>query len=353
MKKLWATLAVVMTLATVSGCANGAKEFRASEEVLSSTASQDVVSQDKAVTSEKNYNPTLKFESQALQGNLANEKTEKEVYIYLPPSYYDSDKNYPVVYYLHGYSESSRFFVSSHKNKLDEAFKNGAKEFILVGVNGLTQLGGSFYTNSPVTGNWEDYVVEEVVSLVDENFRTQQDSHSRGICGFSMGGYGAYNIALKHPDVFGAMLTMSPGLIADNDLPLALETWKYDKAFQMAYAQAFSPNVDHTDTYGNIPELSGTPEDDAIVANWENGFGNINQKVDAYLVLNKPLKGIKIIYGEKDGYSWIPRGCKSLSTYLDEHEIDYSIESLPYGHIIHPQVIENYIVPFFNQNLSY
>lgn len=367
MKKIGLIALLVLALGAAGGCTSNGKDSSLQEKAALNTESSSEVSGDEVTNKEevvkeektkedeenakKEYYVIKKFESQALAKNKIKESTEKEVYVYLPPSYYDSDKNYPVVYYLHGYMEYSNIFVFNNKSKLDDAFKNGAKEFVLVGVNGMNKLGGSFYTNSPVTGNWEDYVAHEVVAYVDSNFRTIKDRGSRGICGFSMGGYGAYNLALKHPDVFGSLLTMSPGLLAEHDLPTALSLW--DMGFKTAYAQAFSPNVDSLDKYGNIPELSGTQEDNAIIKDWESGFGNIKEKVDNYIALRAPLKAIKILYGEQDAYLWIPTGCKYLATYLDEKGIDYSIESFPYGHVIHPQAVENQIIPFFNQNLEY
>lgn len=332
MKKLCFIIIAVLMLTVISGCASSktiANEQEASNEHFIS----------------------MSLHSKAIAKNIVNETAEQEIAVYLPPSYYDSEKNYPVVYYLHGFSESPTAFVFSARARLDEAFSDGAREFILVSVNGKNRLGGSFYENSPVTGNWEEYVTDEVVSFIDKNFRTIENKNSRGICGFSMGGYGAYNIALKHPDIFNSFLTMSPGALADEDLPAALESWAY--GFRVAYAQTFSPDVTNTRIYGSIPELSGTPEDNIIVKNWENGYGNISQKIDDYIALQNPLKAMKIIYGENDSYPWIPKGCEFFSARLSEKGITHSIESFPYGHILHPQVVKNYIVPFFNENLEY
>ena len=85
-------------------------------------------------------------------------------------------------------------------------------------VPGDNQLGGSFYVNSPVTGNWEDFVVQEVVGYVDNHYRTIARVESRGISGHSMGGFGSLNIAMLHPDVFGAVYSLSPGLFDKNGL---------------------------------------------------------------------------------------------------------------------------------------
>jgi S-formylglutathione hydrolase FrmB len=85
----------------------------------------------------------------------------------------------------------------------------GMREMIVVMVDGWNKLGGSFYTNSVTTGNWEDYVAYELVGYIDTKFRTVARSSSRGIAGHSMGGYGAIKLAMKHPDVFGAVYALS------------------------------------------------------------------------------------------------------------------------------------------------
>ena len=79
-------------------------------------------------------------------------------------------------------------------------------------------MGGSFYVNSPVTGNWEDFITQDVVGYVDSHFRTLAQAESRGITGHSMGGFGALNIAMHRPDVFSAVYSMSPGLFDENGL---------------------------------------------------------------------------------------------------------------------------------------
>jgi len=345
-KKVRLILVASLIFMCLGGCANA----KASSEEIVTEAKPEATT---STVSAKKYYLSMKFESKAIAQNLVGEKSEKEVYVYLPPSYYDSDKKYPVIYCLHGFGNGPEGFLKSYITELDKMFKAGTKEFILVGVDGTNKAGGSFYANSVVTGNWEDYLVNEVVGLIDLNFRTINSSNSRGISGFSMGGFGAYNLALSHPDVFSSVFMMCPGLIADDELPIALKSWEGDTQFLTAYAQAFSPNVNDTVKFGDVPILSGTDEDNVIVQNWKNGFGNINKKVDTYISLKKPLKGIKIIYGEADSYKWIPSGCKYLAKVLDEKGIKYSMESFTGGHSIPTSVMTKYFIPFFNETLEY
>ena len=83
-------------------------------------------------------------------------------------------------------------------------------ELIIVAPNGRNAYKHSFYLNSTVTGRWEDYVVEDVVGFVDANYRTLLGLAVRGIAGHSGGANGAFFIAMRHSDVFGAVYAMAP-----------------------------------------------------------------------------------------------------------------------------------------------
>jgi S-formylglutathione hydrolase FrmB len=145
----------------------------------------------------------------SLVGNLIADKAEKTISVYLAPSYDSAQARYPVVYFLPGYG-GGWYPFEDQMNRLIAS--GGVKEMIVVTVPGQHRFGGSFYVNSPVTGNWEDLIVADIVGYVDAHYRTLPQSVSRGIGGHSMGGYGALNLAMLHPDVFGAVYSLSPGL---------------------------------------------------------------------------------------------------------------------------------------------
>ena len=71
---------------------------------------------------------------------------------------------------------------------------------------------GSWYANSPVTGNWEDFLSQELVQYVDLEYRTLSERDHRGIAGYSMGGAGAWRLAVRHPEVYGSMCALSGGV---------------------------------------------------------------------------------------------------------------------------------------------
>lgn len=156
---------------------------------------------------------TATFKS--LEANLLGESATRQFAVYLPPSYQQGHKHYPAIYLLHGFSDTYKMWLEDpHAGNLpllmDKLIHAGnMREMMVIMVDGANKLGGSFYTNSVTTGNWEDYVTYDLVDYIDKKYRTIARSSSRGIAGHSMGGYGALKIAMKHPDVFGAVYALS------------------------------------------------------------------------------------------------------------------------------------------------
>ncbi|HLL43165.1 MAG TPA: alpha/beta fold hydrolase, partial [Segetibacter sp.] len=196
--------------------------------------------------------------------NTAGENPNRKISVYLPPGYEQSKKPYPVIYYLHGFGGTDSI-APDMKNILDLGIaRNKIRSYILVIADNYTALGGSFYSNSSLTGNWSDFEAKELVAYVDKNFKTITNRNSRGIGGHSMGGYGALKIAMLYPDVFSCVYALSPGLLAfvkefgpnsDSYKQLAAIKTKadLDKSYYpkviAACASAWSPNPNNPPFY--------------------------------------------------------------------------------------------------------
>ncbi len=154
------------------------------------------------------------IESSALAGNIVNDPTTKRARVYLPPSYDTTSKRYPVAYYLHGGggNYASLFSEWSASRSADASIADGQmEEMILVAVDGVSPFHSSLYINSPVQGNTADYVAQDVVNHIDENFRTISHRDSRAVFGASLGGYGTIRFAMDYSDVFGSVYALSNG----------------------------------------------------------------------------------------------------------------------------------------------
>ena len=154
----------------------------------------------------------LPHSSTVLRGNALGDPFARDLYCYLPPDYDASDHRYPVLYFLSGFTGTGRMhlnydpFVESIDRRLDRLISSGAMPpAICVLPDCFTALGGSQYVNSTATGRYEDYLIDEIVPFVDASLRTRASRDHRGVVGKSSGGYGAMVLAMRHPDVFGAM----------------------------------------------------------------------------------------------------------------------------------------------------
>jgi S-formylglutathione hydrolase FrmB len=130
--------------------------------------------------------------------------------VVLPFGYEQSTDRYPVLYLLHGFMQN---YTVWGRNLGASYYARSLPGLILV----LPDGGNSWFVNyassaGDAENNWEDHIVEDVISYVDDNFRTVPRREGRAIAGLSMGGFGAFSIALRHPDMFVSMGSTSGAL---------------------------------------------------------------------------------------------------------------------------------------------
>src|SRR5258708_37340543 len=135
----------------------------------------------------------IRIHGKSLEGNLEGDSPDRDVAIYLPPSYAaEKSKRYPVIYLLHGYGGRDDPFngrLATLPDSADNDIKAGtAKEMIVVMPNSYTLHKGSMYSNSVTTGDWESYVAVDLVAYMDSHHRTIPNRLGRGLGGHSVGG---------------------------------------------------------------------------------------------------------------------------------------------------------------------
>ena len=100
----------------------------------------------------------IKIHGTALEGNLEGDAVDRDVFVFLPPSYaQDKSRRYPVVYALHGYSiDAEQWTHEIHvPETIEGAFALGAKEMIVVLPDSKTLHNGSMCSSSVTTGDFE------------------------------------------------------------------------------------------------------------------------------------------------------------------------------------------------------
>jgi pimeloyl-ACP methyl ester carboxylesterase len=283
---------------------------------------------------------TVAVPAPSLAGNLTGEAAERPVYVYLPPSYHDSEVRYPVLYFFAGYYDKSDIdFLAGVVAELMQE-----KEFIVVSITDGNSLHGSFGASSPVIGNWRDFFLKDAIPYIDSHFRTIATADGRIVSGASMGGHIALRLAFEHPEVFSALYALFPGVFAENGLEHAMPTW--DQTFLNAYGAAYAPNMDKPYPHADYPSMDGSPEDLAIRAKWNKGFGELPQLLDAYLAQPVRLKAIAVEVGSNDEYPWIPEGCIYFNNLLCERKIAHTFLYTNGHHWMNEEVFRSGMGPF-------
>jgi len=289
----------------------------------------------------------------SLEGNLSGDDPSREVAVYLPPSYTtDTNRRYPVVYFLHGYGATAEAYIRliGLPGALDEAIAGGAKEMIVVLPDAHTRYDGSMYSNSPTTGDWEGYIASDLVSYIDSHYRTVATRESRGLAGHSMGGYGTMRIGMKHPHVFSALYAMSSCCLLNNPgaqggrggrgaargggIAGQGDAARGDGAQQdqpargrgrggrgggfanagSAQAAAWAPNPNNPPEYFDLPVVDGVVQP-LVVAKYLANSPLV--MVDQYVPALKRYAAIAIDVGDMDGLAASNRDLDAALTRLD------------------------------------
>jgi putative tributyrin esterase len=137
--------------------------------------------------------------------------------VYLPKGYEQSEQRYPVIYLLHGLngSESHWLLKGNAEQTLDRMMASGQLRPSIVIMPSDGGYGhGTFYIDwYDGSGNFEQYFLYDLIPEIDKHYRTIADRFHRVVAGLSMGGFGAFSLALRNPDLFSACVSFSGALI--------------------------------------------------------------------------------------------------------------------------------------------
>ena len=308
----------------------------------------------------------IKVHGAALEGNLEGDAVDRDVLVFLPPSYAtQKSRRYPVVYALHGYSIGAEQW--SHEihvpQTIEGAFAQGAQEMIVVLPDSKTVHNGSMYSSSVTTGDFERFIAHDVVAYIDAHYRTIAKRTSRGLVGHSMGGYGASRIGMKHSDVFGSLYIMSPCCMSargagpanpEGDKELEAVKTPADSAklpfrlrAQLASAAAWSPNPKNPPLYLDLPSKDGVVQPE-VLAKWAANAPLAF--VDQYIGNLRQYRGIAIDVGDQDG---LRAGAAKLHEILDAYGIANTFEVYAGTHTSAvADRFQNHVLPFFGKNLN-
>ncbi len=309
----------------------------------------------------------IKVHGEALEGNLERNAVDRDVFVFLPPSYAtERSRRYPVVYALHGYSIGAEQWTHEIHvpQTIEGAFAQGAREMIVVLPDSKTVHGGSMYSSSVTTGDFEKFIAHDLVAYIDAHYRTLPNRTSRGLVGHSMGGYGASRIGMKHADVFGALYIMSPCCLSprpagsvkpEDEKALEAVRTPEDSAklpffarAQLATAAAWSPDPKNPPLYLDLPVKDGVMQAE-VLAKWTANAPLAF--VDQYVGNLRQYRAIALDVGDQDR---LRTDTETLHQVLDRYGIANSFEIY---HGTHTSAVadrfQNHVLKFFSQNLCF
>jgi len=305
-----------------------------------------------------------RFHSRVLEGNLPGDPHVRDLYLYLPPGYDKGKERYPVAWVLSGYTGRGRMLLNDNPwspgiaDRMDLLLADGrAKPMILALPDCFTHLGGSQYLNSPGLGRYEDYVVEELVPLVDSRYRTLASREHRGVMGKSSGGYGALVLAMRRADTFGAAVSHSGDVHFEfcykRDFGPAIRTIRKEgglatflRRFResprkkhsdvealniLAMAAAYSPNIGAPPAFCDLPfDLETGGMDENVWKRWL-AWDPLHM-ADRYASGLKKLRLLYLDCGLEDEF-YLELGARCLAKRLRELGVAHEYEEFEDGHM--------------------
>jgi S-formylglutathione hydrolase FrmB len=304
----------------------------------------------------------IKVFGASLDGNLEADDPNRDVFVYLPPSYASQrNRRYPVVYFLHGYGVGAQVYVNllALPGAANEAIAGGVREMIVVVPDANSIYNGSMYSNSPTTGDWETFIAGDLVAYIDQNYRSIPERASRGLAGHSMGGYGTMRIGMKHPEVFGALFAMSSCCLMNQAPSAEAVAQQIERTADgppagggfanvlLAQAAAWAPNPDNPPLYIDWPYRDGVAQP-LVQAKWIANSPLVF--VDQYAPSLKRYSAIFIDVGDRDTL---------MATNVQLHEallrlgVDHEFEIYEgdHGNRVAQRFREN-VLPFFSAHLD-
>jgi S-formylglutathione hydrolase len=313
----------------------------------------------------------IKVHGASLEANLEGDSPDRDVAVYLPPSYATAHKRrYPVLYLLHGYGRTVEGWVPfiDLPGSADRDIASGAaQEMIVVIPDANTLYGGSMYSSSPTTGDWEAYITRDLVAYIDGHYRTIAKRESRGLAGHSMGGYGAWRIAMKYPEVYASVYGLSACCLMNSPRPPAEGR---TPARPTRAAPALNANNDHGQghpvnvQYGEAAAWSPNPSNPPLFFDLPVKDGQVQASIAAKWIANSPLAMVDQYTSNLKKYRAVAMDCGLQDPLIGSNkEFDEALTRLGIQHTFETfegehsdrlkDRIEQKVLPFFSSNLEF
>ncbi len=156
--------------------------------------------------------------------------------IYLPADYDRSERSYPVVYLLHGYTDNNTAWMQFGEinRYADNAIADGKIPSMIIV---MPDADSTFYMDAyDGKTNYESFFIKEFIPSIEKTYRIKSEKKYRGVAGLSMGGYGTLLYALKYPDMFAAAAPLS-AFVTDEDVIIKMPDMMYNATFGQLFGR--------------------------------------------------------------------------------------------------------------------
>lgn len=330
----------------------------------------------------------------SLAGNRLGLAPEWPVAVWLPPGSEQPVPRLPVLYWLPGYDDPRWEYTGGGFDglRLGEALEEliasgGAPPMMVVLPESMTPAGSTFYLNSPLMGNWVEFIRRDLVQAIENRYPAIPSPAGRALAGNLTGGSGAFRIALRHPDVFGAIYALDPvfffessgggtGFLASGASLACDQVHRLARTLPAADARSAMSRYLQQRLYTGSPAAgleaySFTAATALYPAAWltrdtppgpaeagrlfQDGLGRWPEQLAACREKAARLNLMVLDYGVDDPLTWLPAGCRQMASEL-------AAAGLPFTHRPHPgghedrlrERVEEYLLPAiagcFNRN---
>lgn len=299
----------------------------------------------------------LKVESKALVGNPLSDPVQRDVIIFKPNKI---SKGAPLLIGLAGFGGGARSFMNysplstNFTDVVDKLRRSGGLHDAIIAIpDCFTSLGGNQYLNSEAVGAYEDFIVKEIVPELKDRFGTGRT----GVFGKSSGGFGAYSLSIRNPEVFHGFADHSgdagfeycyfadfPDSIKEFRKAGGVRKWfeefskstnKSRKKYMaplntLAMAAFYSPNKQSGNMMIDLPFDIETGEMlDEVLDGWKkfDPARNISENLGKL----REMKAIYLDVGSEDEFR-INFGMSKMHRILRENSIEHFFEEFEDGH---------------------
>lgn len=158
--------------------------------------------------------------------------------VYLPADYESSERKYPVVYLLHGYTDDNTGWLQFGEinRYADKAIADGTiPPMVIV----MPNADSTWYINAyDGKASYEDFFIKEFMPAIEKTYHIKAEKKYRGVAGLSMGGYGSLIYSLKYPELFAAAAPLSAAVVDDDAI-----TAMPDNSWAATFGQLYGRNL--------------------------------------------------------------------------------------------------------------